>query len=67
MKNIKIYTRVLFSLCLVALLLLTAVSCDKGDNIAPDTTAATEETTVSTCSHEAWEWVIDKNATCPEE
>ena len=67
MKNINMYTRILFSLCLVALLLLTAVSCDKGDNIAPDTTAATEETTVSTCSHETWEWVIDKNATCAEE
>ena len=81
MKNINMYTRILFSLCLVALLLLTAVACDKGGNeppptTAPDTTVAdttaadtttAEETTASICSHETWEWISDKNATCAEE
>ena len=87
MKNTN-YTRILLSLCLVALLLLTAVSCDKGDGNAPiintepdttvadttvadtteaDTTETEEETTVNACSHETWEWVVDKNATCAEE
>ena len=45
MKNTKIYTRILFSLCLVALLLLTAVACDKGGNEPPLTTAP--DTTVA--------------------
>ena len=67
MKNSKIYTRILFSLCLVALLLLTAVACDKGSEIPSDTTRPTEETTVEACAHETWEWVIDQSATCNEE
>ena len=58
------YTRILFSLCLVALLLLTVVACDKGGSNPPETTG---ETTAEACAHETWEWIVDKNATCSEE
>ena len=64
MKNSKMYTRILFSLCLVALLLLTVVACDKGGSNPPETTG---ETTAEACAHETWEWIVDKNATCSEE
>ena len=64
MKNSKMYTRILFSLCLVALLLLTVVACDRGGSNSPETTG---ETTAEACAHETWEWIVDKNATCSEE
>ena len=67
MKHIKMCTRILFCLCLVALLILTAVSCDKVGGNSPETTPTAGETTAEACAHETWEWIVDKNATCSEE
>ena len=67
MKNIKNCALMLFSLCLAVLLLVAATACNEGTGNQEVTTDATTTDQQETCLHEAYEWVVDKKATCAEE